>query len=187
MGLRELKKQRTRKAISDLATQLFLDRGYNSVTTAEIAELAEVSVPTLFKYFPTKESLVFDEDSEMESWLVEIVKNRKKNHSVLETLLNAGIEKIEAIPKDHKSNYTKFMNFVERTPELSLYAQQMWMRHEKALAQVIRKEVKGKMGLLESEVIARFILDSFHRSIGESNSKAALKAMFKILQKGWIE
>ncbi len=187
MGLRELKKERTRKAISDLATQLFIDRGYNEVTTAEIAELAEVSVPTLFKYFPTKESLVFDEDSEMENSLIESVLNRKKNQSILDALLEAGIQNVDSIPATHKNGYKKFMKLVEGTSELSLYAKQMWMRHEMALAGVIRKESKGKVSKIESEVIARFVLDSYHRAMGEANPKAALKLMFKILKDGWIE
>lgn len=185
MGLRELKKQRTRKAISDLATQLFIERGYNSVTTAEIAELSEVSVPTLFKYFPTKESLVFDEDNEMETWVIQAVLNRKKNQNILDALLEAGIKEIDATPKMHKNNFKVFMNLVESTPELSLYAKQMWMRHEQSLAAVIRKESKNKMSKIESEAISRFVLDSFHRSMGATNSKAALKELFKILKDGW--
>lgn len=185
MGLRELKKLRTRKAISDLATQLFVDRGYDNVTTAEIAELSEVSVPTLFKYFPTKESLVFDEDIEMENSLTDAVLNRKKGQTILEALLESGLKGIESIPSEHKNGYKKFMNLVEQTPALSVYAKQMWMRHEKALASVIYKESKIKTSAIEAEVIARFVLDSFHRSYGETNPKAALKAMFKIMQNGW--
>lgn len=187
MGLREQKKQKTRKSISDLATQLFIDRGYNEVTTAEIAELSEVSIPTLFKYFPTKESLVFDEDQEIESWLINSVKNRNKNQSILDALLLAGIEMLDATPDEHKKNHKKFMNLVDNTPELALYAKQMWMRHEKAFAQAILKESKNKLSKLESESIARFILDSYHRSIRSHNSKAALKEMFNILKVGWRE
>jgi AcrR family transcriptional regulator len=187
MGLRELKKERTRKAISDLATILFLERGYHEVTTAEIAKLAEVSVPTLFKYFPTKESLVFDEDFEMEQWIVDVVLNRKKNQSILDALLNAGLEKFDKTPVEHKKNFKRFMNFIEKTPELSLYAKQMWTRHEKALAKVMRKESKNKISEIESESIAHFVLDSYHRAMGTSNSKAALKELFQILEKGWKE
>lgn len=185
MGLRELKKQRTRKAISDMATQLFLERGYNNVTTAEIAELAEVSVPTLFKYFPNKESLVFDEDSEMESWLINVVLNRRKNQSILDALLQGAIEKMDETPKDHKENYKVFMNFIEGTPELSLYSKQMWIRHEQALAAVIKKEEKNKISKYEAEAIARFVLDAYYRAMGAANSKAVLKSLFHLLEKGW--
>jgi AcrR family transcriptional regulator len=56
------------------------------VTTAEIAEKAEVSVPTLFNYFPTKETLVFDEDQEREEKLVRAVTERKQGTSILDAL-----------------------------------------------------------------------------------------------------
>ena len=187
MGLRELKKQKTRKAISDLATMLFIERGYNQVTTAEIAELAEVSVPTLFKYFPTKESLVFDKDSETENWLMETVINRQKNQSILDALLDARIEKINALPTGYHDHYKKFINLVEITPELNIYAKQMWMRHEKALAEILIKESKTKLSILKAESIAHFILDSFHRTLGSSNPKDDLGELFEIIKNGWTE
>jgi AcrR family transcriptional regulator len=187
MGLREAKKQKTRKAISDMATELFIERGYHNVTTAEIANLAEVSVPTLFKYFPTKESLVFDEDSEREQDLVNIVVNRKKSQTILNALLEAGLKEIHEINKIHPKQAKAFLKMVDETPELNLYAQQMWMRHERTLAHVIKKEAKKKMSQLEAEAIARFVLDSYHRAIRVANSKATLKALFGILENGWKE
>jgi AcrR family transcriptional regulator len=186
LGLRETKKQQTRKAISDMATELFIERGYHEVTTAEIARRAEVSVPTLFNYFPTKESLVFDEDNEMEADLVNTVLNRRKNQSILDALLEAGLQQIEVLKIDERKKHFKtFMAMVEQTPELSLYAKQMWLRHEKALAGAIQKEVKGKINSLESEAVARFALDAFYRSMAENDPAKALRALFAILKKGW--
>ncbi|MFF4772150.1 TetR family transcriptional regulator [Microtetraspora fusca] len=57
-GLREDKKRRTRQAIADVAMRLFAERGFEAVTVNEIAEAAGVVKVTLFKYFPSKESLV---------------------------------------------------------------------------------------------------------------------------------
>lgn len=187
MGLREEKKKKTRKAISDMATQLFIERGYHNVTTAEIAERAEVSVPTLFNYFPTKESLVFDDDSEQEEALVASVKNRKKGQSVYTALLDTGLMHIDSIKENERKNFHVFMKLIESTPELNLYSKQMWMRHEKALADAIRKEVKKKMTAIEAEAVARFVLDSYHRSLGAANPKAAMRALFDILKNGWRE
>jgi AcrR family transcriptional regulator len=184
LGLREIKKKQTRKAISDMATRLFLERGYHEVTTAEIAERAQVSVPTLFNYFPTKESLVFDEDSEMENDLINMVLNRRKDQSILDALLEDGCKNLDS----HKqSDFKRFMAMVDGTPELSLYAKQMWLRHEKALAKTIQKEVKRKITTLEAEAVARFVLDSYCRCLSETRPKAALKALFAILRQGWDE
>ena len=54
----------TRKAISDAATELFLERGFDAVTIREIAEKADVSPTTVLTHFPQKGALVFDEDEE---------------------------------------------------------------------------------------------------------------------------
>jgi AcrR family transcriptional regulator len=64
LGLRERKKRETRQRISDLATQMFLERGFDAVRVADIAERVGVSEKTIYNYFPTKESLVFDEADE---------------------------------------------------------------------------------------------------------------------------
>jgi AcrR family transcriptional regulator len=61
-GLRERKKRLTRQLISDTATALFLQRGFNHVRVAEVAEAAGVSEKTVFNYFQTKESLVLDRE-----------------------------------------------------------------------------------------------------------------------------
>jgi len=64
-GLRERKKRQTRQMISDTATLLFLERGFDKVRVAEVAEACGVSEKTVFNYFPTKESLVLDQEENM--------------------------------------------------------------------------------------------------------------------------
>jgi AcrR family transcriptional regulator len=54
----------TRQAISNIATQLFVERGFDRVSVADIAEEANVSRKTVFNYFPRKEDLVFDREEE---------------------------------------------------------------------------------------------------------------------------
>ena len=59
-GLRERKKRLMRQQLSDTATRMFLERGFDAVRVAEVAEACGVSDKTVFNYFPTKESLVLD-------------------------------------------------------------------------------------------------------------------------------
>ena len=61
-GLRERKKTRTRFAIQQAALDLFRSHGYAATTVDQIAEAADVSPSTFFRYFPTKDSLVLSDD-----------------------------------------------------------------------------------------------------------------------------
>jgi AcrR family transcriptional regulator len=59
-GLRARKKRLMRQQLSDVATRMFVERGFDAVRVAEVAEACGVSEKTVFNYFPTKESLVLD-------------------------------------------------------------------------------------------------------------------------------
>lgn len=62
VGLRERKKARTRAAIRSEAIRLFVENGYAATTVEQIAEAAEVSPSTFFRYFPTKEAVVITDE-----------------------------------------------------------------------------------------------------------------------------
>jgi AcrR family transcriptional regulator len=59
-GLRERKKRLMRQQLSDTATRMFLERGFDAVRVSEIAEACGVSEKTVFNYFPVKEALILD-------------------------------------------------------------------------------------------------------------------------------
>lgn len=82
-GLRERKKQRTRQAISDIATRLFAERGFEAVPIAEIAAAADVSVGTVFNYFPAKEDLFFDQADAMLERLRTTIRERPAGTTIL--------------------------------------------------------------------------------------------------------
>ena len=70
-GRREQRKAETRQAISDVATRLIIERGFEAVSMSEIADAAGVSRKTVFNYFASKEQLVFDRDEEARQLLRE--------------------------------------------------------------------------------------------------------------------
>ncbi|CAN5585734.1 hypothetical protein BH10PSE4_BH10PSE4_01620 [soil metagenome] len=71
LGLRDRKKEATRQAISNVATRLFVERGFDNVSVADIADEAQVARKTVFNYFARKEDLVFDREDEVRALMRE--------------------------------------------------------------------------------------------------------------------
>ncbi|MGW9428346.1 TetR/AcrR family transcriptional regulator [Streptomyces decoyicus] len=86
LTLRERKKLRTRQRISGEATLLFIRRGFDNVTVAEVARAAEVSTMTVFNYFPRKEDLFLDRIPEGRELLTRAVRERGADESPLAAL-----------------------------------------------------------------------------------------------------
>lgn len=80
-GLRERKKQKTRSAIQREAMRLFTEQGYDATTVEQIADAAEVSQSTFFRYFPTKEDVVLLDD--YDPMLARIIAERPADESAI--------------------------------------------------------------------------------------------------------
>ncbi len=76
----------TRQAISNAATRLFFERGFDHVTVDEIAEAADVGRMTVFNHFPRKEDMFFDRDEEGREILREALRQRDPRVAPIETL-----------------------------------------------------------------------------------------------------
>ncbi|MCO6006673.1 TetR family transcriptional regulator [Actinoallomurus purpureus] len=84
LGLRERKKLKTRRSIQEHALRLFLEQGYDATTVEQIAEAAEVSPSTFFRYFPTKEDAVLTD--EYDPWMLQILREQPPELSPVEAL-----------------------------------------------------------------------------------------------------
>jgi AcrR family transcriptional regulator len=83
-GLRERKKADTHDAIRAAAADLFLAHGFDRTTMEAVAEAANVSVRTVFRYFPTKEDLVFgDAEADLADFR-ELLDARPADESVMQ-------------------------------------------------------------------------------------------------------
>ncbi|NUR29098.1 MAG: TetR/AcrR family transcriptional regulator [Catenulispora sp.] len=119
-GLRERKKRQTRQYISDVATGLFVERGFDAVTVAEVAEAANVSVNTVYNYFPAKEDLFLDRSKGVVDRLSRWVRGRRDGESAAEAVLRELREEVEAVsPRvGLTTGYDLFMRVVHGSPAL---------------------------------------------------------------------
>jgi len=94
-GLRERKKQKTRSAIQREAMRLFQEQGYDATTVEQIAEAAEISQSTFFRYFPTKEDVVLLDD--YDPIIARLVAARPAGEPVATAIREAMLEAMGAV------------------------------------------------------------------------------------------
>jgi AcrR family transcriptional regulator len=99
VGLRERKKRETRRAIGEAAHAMFLERGFEHVTVADIARAADVSEGTVFNYFPTKEDLFYSGLEAFEEQLIEAVRLRPAGESVVAAFREFLLARSDGIPE----------------------------------------------------------------------------------------
>ncbi|MFG7943934.1 MULTISPECIES: TetR/AcrR family transcriptional regulator [Streptomyces] len=131
-GRRERKKRETRRRISDIATGLFLQRGFDAVTVAEIAEAADVSVNTVYNYFPAKEDLFFDREEEMIDRPSVAVREREPGRSAADAVLGQLRQDISehSLYAGMREGFDEFMRCVREAPPLM--SRLMLMQHKTA-------------------------------------------------------
>ncbi|WP_035853502.1 TetR/AcrR family transcriptional regulator [Kitasatospora azatica] len=140
MSLRERKKQQTRERLAHAATLLFIERGFEDVTIAEVAEAAGVSKMTVTNYFPLKEDLVFDFGEEMVDSLARVVRERRPGESALAALHRAYLEALEAgLPFSGHSS-PGFARLVHGSPRLRARERVIEEQGEAALALALAEQ-----------------------------------------------
>ncbi|MFI1159103.1 TetR/AcrR family transcriptional regulator [Streptomyces sioyaensis] len=183
MGRRERKKAATRQAIADAALRLFLERGYDDVGIREIADAADVSTTTLFKHFPVKEALVFDEDADQETRLIAAVRERPQGQSIPAALREHALR--HRVAADGDARFTAFFDLVNSAPALRDYGQNMWLRHTTALAQAIAEESGLSTDDPACTALAHFALEAPRAARSHTDPRQAVTRAFDLLEQGW--
>lgn len=170
MGLRELKKERTRQQIADTAWRLFADRGFERVSVAEIARAAEVSQATVFNYFRTKEDLFYFRFEAFESRLIEAVRARARGEPVLAAvrrhLLQPGGLLARAASGDREAlaRLRTVNRVIAASPVLLAREHKAIARATDALADLLRAE-GGRSGDPVTAYVAANALIGVHRAL----------------------
>jgi AcrR family transcriptional regulator len=149
IGLRARKKIRTRDAIADAAISLFLERGFEQVSVSDIAATAEVSKPTLFRYFATKEDLVLHRFGDHQGEAARVVRDRRPGTAPMTALhqhFRAGLDRFEPVTglNDHPE-VVAFHRLVFATPSLAGRLTQYMLDDEEALASALDPGIAGRL------------------------------------------
>lgn len=155
-GLRARKKERTRDAIGDAAVSLFLERGFDRVSVNDIAAAAEVSKPTLFRYFPTKEDLVLYRFADHQGEAARVVRDCEpgiKPVAALHRHFRTGLDRHDPVTGlNDRPEVVAFHRLVFTTPSLAARLTRYQLEDEEALADALGAGIQAR--LLAAQVLA---------------------------------
>lgn len=159
-GLRERKKRETRQRIADTAMGLFMARGFDNVTVAEVARAADVSVNTVFNYFRTKEDLFADRQELVETLPVEVLRAREPGESAVRAFRRDFLEAVETRGWRYglQDGAVQFARMVDESPSLLARMREIHQRREDALARALADELDADADDLTPRLVAAQIL-----------------------------
>ncbi|UQA96092.1 TetR/AcrR family transcriptional regulator [Streptomyces halobius] len=148
LTLRERKKLQTRQRISGEATLLFIERGFDNVTVAEVARAAEVSTMTVFNYFPRKEDLFLDRIPEGQELITHAIRERGADESPLAALRRLALD---LLAQRHplagvREDFTYFWRTVLESPALRARGREAVEEIEGVLAGLLAKAAGDDAG-----------------------------------------
>jgi AcrR family transcriptional regulator len=173
LGLRERKKRQTRQLIFDTAHRLFGERGFESVTVAEIARAAEVSEVTVFNYFPTKEDLFFGGMQFFEEQLIEAVRNRVRGESAVSAFRRRVLEGAPALAtKERYAAIKRAAQAISASPALAVRERNIVRHYMLQLAGVLTEDtgvaaddVEPLVAAATLMVVHRMLVDDVRKQV----------------------
>ncbi|MFL5999701.1 MAG: TetR family transcriptional regulator [Streptomyces sp.] len=171
-GLRQRKKQRMYETLSEIAIRLFLEKGFDAVSVAEIAAAAEISKPTLFRYFPAKEDLVLHRIADHEDEAARVVTESEEAPLVaLRRHFLEGLERGDPVTglNDHPQ-VLAFHSLLYGTPALVARAHGHLERQEAALAEVLGGDLDARLAAGQIIAVRRILAMENWRRIAQGET-----------------
>jgi AcrR family transcriptional regulator len=141
-GLRERKKAKTRLAIQEAAFRLIRERGYDATTVDQIAAAAEVSPATFFRYFPTKEDVLLQDDYDpllVENWR----KHLRDGVSPVTVARRVIVETLGGLPENELAMIRYRTKLMFEVPQLRARMWDNWISTQKMLDELIAEQLNS--------------------------------------------
>jgi len=174
IGLRARKMARTHDAIADAAITLFLAHGFDHVSVTDIAATAEVSKPTLFRYFPTKEDLVLHRIADHQGEAARVVRDRQpgvRPVTALHRHFRAGLDRYDPVTglNDHPE-VVAFHRLVFTTPSLAGRLTRYMLDDEEALAGALGPGIEARLRAAQVLAVQRVLARANWQKIADGRT-----------------
>jgi AcrR family transcriptional regulator len=171
-SLRTRKRLATRLSISDTATRLFLERGFDAVTIDEIAAAADVGRMTVFNHFPRKEDMFFDREEEVQALAFDAIRGRKAGVSAIEATRQLAHDLVR---RDHElvvlsDDTSWFIRTALGSEALKARAREMRDDFARALAAVLAETSKQPAADPDAHLAAGLIVSTWAVAFSEART-----------------
>lgn len=190
-GLRDQKKAETRQAISNVATRLFVERGFENVSVDEVAREAGVARKTVFNYFLTKEDLFFDREEELRELVRQAIGERTACSPVhafqasMRTLLQTGhpVFRITERP-------VQFWRTVTESPALTTRARELQVTLADDLAAMLSVSVDRLPSDPDARLAAAMLVSTLVVAYGDAlralrEGEDPVDAFVRVMERGF--
>ena len=190
-GLRDSKKAATRLMISNIATELFVERGFENVSVEEIALAAGVSRKTVFNYFPRKEDMVFDREDESRELVRQALAARGEQPpvAVFQALMRALVDERHPMFRINQRPI-QFWSTVADSPALTIRARELQGTLADDLAGLLADAVGRPPADPEARLAASMLVGTLVVAYGEAlrafrAKRKASEALLSVMERGF--
>ncbi len=164
-GLRQRKKRLTRQLLSDTATEMFVARGFDEVTIADIAAACGVSEKTVWNYFPAKETLLLDVEDATADAIRREIRNGGPPVEAMLRVLDSDLEQVtDYLAADQPAATLmihRFNELVDSVPSLRSYHRDMMDRLVDATADAVADSLGAAVDDPEVQIAATSLIGLF--------------------------
>ncbi|WP_204165928.1 TetR family transcriptional regulator [Streptomyces sp. NEAU-S7GS2] len=178
VGLRERKKIQTRQAIRRAAYRLFEEQGYDATPIDQIAEAADVSPSTVFRYFPTKEDIVLTD--EYDTVLEAGLRARPGDEPMVESMRRVTVEALREIAAADRGELVQRIRLIREVPAIRGRTAENTARDAALISTVLAERTGRPADDLELRVISAAILAALQEAMlnwVEGGESAELEAL----------
>jgi AcrR family transcriptional regulator len=190
-GRRDRKKAQTRQLISDIATRLFIERGFENVSVDEIAQEAQVARKTVFNYFPRKEDLVFDREEEARAMVRHALVHRGARSPVhaFQVLMRSLVEQRHRLFRIDRRPL-RYWRMVAESPALTARARELQVAFGNDLAEMLADAAGTPHGDPHARLAAAMLMDTLVVAYGAAmrayrGKRAPEVALLEVMERGF--